>query len=150
MAETTTITGIVQAIKGDGKGLAIKGDNPKGDWYSNKFFKGNIDAKKGDEVELTIAINGQYKNLMAVKVIKANTNPNNSQTDYKRENVDAGNCLQRATELIIAGKTETNNLVVETKRCVAAFKGALRELASTPEPLEKPKNDQGLDEDGEY
>lgn len=140
------VTGIVQAIKKDHKGICLKDPtNPEGKWYSNGFFKGSISANIGDEVELELKENGQYINLMSVKVIKANTQTLNNEF---RLNVDAGNCLQRATELVIAGKS--TDLVECAKLCATAFKKTLDVLNSREETKERTQENQDINKDGEY
>lgn len=134
--DNKTITGTVEDVNNTWKSVKINGES-----FSGKFtYKGEM-PKKGDQVEMDLVSsvskkdNKTYWNIVNIKTIKANTTPNDTKVEF-RLNVDAGNCLQRAVELIVSGKTETTDLKAETLKCVVAFKEALRELAATPEPVE--------------
>ena len=87
-----------------------------------------IEATEGE------AENG-YKKITAVK-ITANTTPSINET---RLNVDAGNCLQRAVELVVADKA--TDLYAAVTLCVGAYKRAMKEIASGPTE-EKPKDEE--------
>lgn len=113
-------TGKIEAVSQKEKGYSFKIGS---DWFSGF---GKAPAKKGDEVEFDFYENNGFKNITktGVKVIKANTQ---TSENICRINVDAGNCLQRATELIIAGKGE--DLTEVTKLCVKAYQEALNLLS---------------------
>lgn len=81
-----------------------------------------------------------YKKITAV-TIKANTTPSMNET---RLNVDAGNCLQRAVELVIAGKSA--DLYSAVTLTVGAYKSAMRQIAGEPEV----KKVEDINQDGEY
>ena len=105
------IQGTVSAAKNkDGKfGIKIGEE-----WY-NGF--GEANCKKGDVVEVEFKQNGKWKNVDSIKVITSapfETADKYSQKDQKdyRINVDAGNILQRVTE-VINGLSE--NLAVKSK-----------------------------------
>lgn len=132
MTEQKTITGIVKSLKKDRKGLQLN----DGNWYSNKFFKGELTCQRGDEVEITLSINGQWQNLVSCKVLKAAPQSQGKGPDVREEqrpNVDSGNCLVIAKELFIAGKCKT--LKEAQMEAIAAFRWGLEELKRTPEPL---------------
>lgn len=82
-------------------------------------------------IEATIAQVEGHPKITAV-TIKANTTPNQDSKVEFRLNVDAGNCLERAVQLYIAGKGQT--LLTCMGECIAAFRKGLVELNTKPEP----------------
>ena len=116
--------GVVEAVRKDKKGFMIADV-----WYSNSFLKEEVNVSKGDKVEFDTNEKGYL--MEGTKVLEAGqtTKP----TDF-RINVDAGNCVQRAVELIIARnpevkKEELSTLIVDTtKAIVLAFNEAKKEL----------------------
>lgn len=139
--DNRTVKGIVEDVNNNWKSVKINGEN-----FSGKFtYKGEM-PRKGDSIEMEVVSsvskkdNKTYWNILNIKTIKANTTPNDTKVEF-RLNVDAGNCLQRAVELIVSGKTETTDLKAETLKCVVAFKEAIRELTTTPEPIKQIKEE---------
>ena len=61
-----SVKGIVTAVRNDKKGLQLD----EKEWYSSKFFKGEVEAGLGDEVEVEYEEKGEYKNLKACKIVK--------------------------------------------------------------------------------
>ena len=66
MTETLNTKGIVKSIKKDGKGLQLT----DGNWYSG-FAQ--LECSKGDEVEITYVVNGQWKNIKTITTTKKAT-----------------------------------------------------------------------------
>jgi len=117
--------GVVEAVRKDKKGFMIADV-----WYSNSFLKEEVNVSKGDKVEFDTNEKGYL--MEGTKVLEAGqtTKP---IADF-RINVDAGNCVQRAVELIIAWNPEVkqeelSTLIVDTtKAIVLAFNEAKKEL----------------------
>jgi len=136
---TQVITGLVSGVKPEWKSVQIDGN-----WYGNKFFKGTL-PNKGDSVELTVQVNGQYKNLMECKVLKATEK--SDKVDF-RTNVDAGNLLQRAVELTVACMPRISlEADVEVDKLLSAnCRLVLSEFNKLKDQLENPV----FNEDGTY
>lgn len=124
--------GTIKAIspKEDGKNAFVLEENP-GVWY-NGF---SLPASKGDKIEFEFdEKSAPFNNFSKVVVLEVATNPPSpphplSPENDVRLNVDAGNCVQRASELICAGKAIS--LLEATKEACEAFLEARRTL-STP------------------
>ena len=142
--QTKVVTGNVELVSTT-KGYVKLSD---GKFYGNKFYKGNW-PNKGDSVEITLEQNGEYWNVKSIAV--KTSAPTKQDAVDNRINVDAGNCLQRATELTIAGKGN-KTLLATALEVVAAFKAAKMELERAIEPqAENPGETQGpavYDENG--
>ena len=137
-------TGIIKSIsKKDGGRNAftlvgVKAEDGKDQWYNGY----SLDAEKGDKIEFELEINENWHNFSKVKVIeKATKSGTNATSAEFRVNVDAGNCVQRAVELVNNNDAlGVEGLMDTTMKTVAAFKAAKRELEGTVEdkPAETP------------
>lgn len=135
--------GTIEAMKKDRKGFKLS----DGEWYSNSF-KDELIVNKGDEVKITYKLNGTYRNYETVEVVKKSVK---QEYDRKEEriNVDAGNIVQRATELVIQDKAET--LEEATNAVIKAFEIAQNALRGIkPEEVKiinKPTPQQEYEQD---
>ena len=128
-------TGVIKSIsRKDGGKTAFTLVGEKAEDGKDQWFNGfTLEAEKGDEIEFELDINGTWHNFKNVKVTKKAEVKSQSQGSNEfRVNVDAGNCVQRAVELVIADKAKT--LIEATMQTVAAFKAARKEL---DEPIEQ-------------
>ena len=129
------ITGKVKAVSDKGGKYGINMDDV---WY-NGF--GDAPCTRGAEIEIDYEdheVNGKtYHNVDIVIVITAGEKTADRADKFveTRANVDAGNCVQRATELIIAKmqkdkeSIDVSTLLGKTTGIViAAFKAAKKEL----------------------
>jgi len=94
---------------------------------------------------------GRDEKISKVQIVGASnnasfSNPNNPEV---RINVDAGNMVQRATELIAAGKGD--NIMSVTLECCAAFRAAKQELERPIAEISnnEPEIDPQVNENGE-
>jgi hypothetical protein len=145
--ENKQVTGIVQAVKNETKSVLIADQ-----WYSGQYtYKGEM-PKKGETIDMTTIssvskANGKtYWNIADIKVIKANTQTFDGKD---RTNVDAGNCLAKASDAFIAGKFTT--ILEAQKSYIGAFKEGVRLLNSTEkEIVQSAIKEQPIDEEGMY
>jgi hypothetical protein len=132
--QTTTINGIVKAVKKDLKGLALEDPtNPKGKWYSNNYFQGQLNCKRGDEVELTLQQNGQYQNLIACKVLKSS-----APMAEARESKSVEMLTAYAKDLVVAAMQNNKDLDV-----TAAMKIASTAVLGGYKAIKEGLNDNG-------
>ena len=84
---------------------------------------------------------GKAKKISKVKITSSNASANTSQKGYDREteriNVDAGNIVQRATELVVDGKEES--LDKATGAVILCFKKAQNALLNKEEEHPEPE-----------
>ena len=132
--------GIVKVLRKDGKGLQLE----TGEWYSNKFFKGTLDCERGDKVEVSYSINGEYTNLESCKVIQKGEKK--AIQKEIREDVNASQLTSYSKDLVVAviGQVhidDKNKVLVSdmmdtaAKAVVKAYKAIKMELM----PSEKPQ-----------
>lgn len=94
--QTEKVEGIVKNLRKDGIGLQLE----TGEWYSNKFFKGKLDCEKGDKVEVSYSINGEYTNLEACKILQKGEKK--AIQKEIREDVNASQLTSYAKDLVVA------------------------------------------------
>jgi len=73
------ISGTIKFVKKDNRGFQLAED---GEWYS--MYRGTLPNRvnKGDKVEVTFEINGQYRNIKDMKVTETNVNATSGSSSY--------------------------------------------------------------------
>jgi hypothetical protein len=74
-----TIKGTIKFTKKDGRGFQLKEDS---NWYS--MYRGTLPVKvsAGDVVEVSFEMNGEYRNIKALKVISSDTSKSSKSSGY--------------------------------------------------------------------
>lgn len=119
------ITGKIESIKKDRKGIKIAGK-----WYSSNYIN-PITANIGDEVKITLNNKGYLESVETLK--KSETN---GKEEF-RANVDAGNILQRATELTIAVLNNSKDVPAINEVLNEAVNQCLKQFKRIKYDLEK-------------
>ena len=141
------VTGTVTSMRKDRKGLKV-GEQ----WYGNKFLVNELTCNTGDKVEVTLDEKGYLQTVVIKEAGKysSKSEPKDETRKEERYNVDAGNCVQRAVELINGGKK--GEILPTTLEVVAAFKAARIELKKPITDLphtQEPSEDIAIDDKGE-
>ena len=120
--------GIIKSIsKKEGGRNAFTLVDEKTSEGKDQWFNGfTLEAEKGDKIEFELEINDTWHNFSKVKVTEKAPKVQSAGSAEFRVNVDAGNCVQRAVELINGGKKES--LMAITLLVVSAFRAAKNEL----------------------
>ena len=149
--------GIVKILRKDGKGLQLE----TGEWYSNKFFKGTLDCERGDKVEVSYSINGEYTNLESCKVIQKGEKK--AIQKEIREDVNASQLCSYSKDLVVAviekmGTEELARVKITTpemmeiaaKAVVKAYKAIKMELMPSEKPQQATQPSKEEEDPEEY
>ena len=147
--------GIVKILRKDGKGLQLE----TGEWFSNKFFKGTLDCERGDKVEISYSINGEYTNLESCKVIQKGEKK--AIQKEIREDVNASQLTSYAKDLVVAVIERVGNneairvaipemMEIAAKAVVRAYKAIKAELMPTEMPQQATQPPKKEEEPEEY
>ncbi len=128
---TESIISRVKSVRKDGKALQLESDEQ---WYS--MYKGNIEAKRGDEVQVFYTINKGFRNISKILNLK----PKETSNKEIREDVNASQLTSYAKDIVVELiKLNAGSVEVDTAMDLAA-RTVLKAYKTIKEGLQSKSN----------
>ena len=122
MGDTQKVTGFVESVRKDRKGIKLNGE-----WYSS-FSTVNCNSR--DNVELEFTQNGEWKNIKTIKVLSGYTNQKEDLNDAKLLSMQTSYAKDVLIALInTRGNIADFDLIESAKDSANAVKTITLELA---------------------